>query len=128
MLLATDLDGTFLGGDPQDRLSLYQTITAHPDIQLAYVTGRSLEAVLPLLADPTLPQPDYIIADVGASLYHGETLLPIQPLQQHIETRWPGETVIAEAWRRIPSWSARMCRRHAAAPISARRNRPPTRP
>ncbi|MEE4464383.1 HAD family hydrolase, partial [Azotobacter chroococcum] len=80
MLLATDLDGTFLAGDPQDRLSLYQTITAHPDIQLAYVTGRSLEAVLPLLADPTLPQPDYIIADVGASLYHGETLQPIQPL------------------------------------------------
>ena len=102
MLLATDLDGTFLGGDPQDRLSLYQTITAHPDIQLAYVTGRSLEAVLPLLADPTLPQPDYIIADVGASLYHGETLLPIQPLQQHIETRWPGETVIAEALASYP--------------------------
>ncbi|MCQ4325912.1 glucosylglycerol-phosphate synthase [Stutzerimonas stutzeri] len=102
MLLATDLDGTFLGGDPQDRLSLYQTITAHPDIQLAYVTGRSLEAVLPLLADPTLPQPDYIIADVGASLYHGETLLPIQPLQQHIETRWPGETVIAKALASYP--------------------------
>lgn len=102
MLLATDLDGTFLGGDPQDRLSLYQTITAHPDIQLAYVTGRSLEAVLPLLADPTLPQPDYIIADVGASLYHGDTLLPIQPLQQHIETRWPGETVIAEALASYP--------------------------
>ncbi|MGE4406500.1 glucosylglycerol-phosphate synthase [Pseudomonas sp.] len=102
MLLATDLDGTFLGGDPQDRLSLYQTITAHPDIQLAYVTGRSLEAVLPLLADPTLPQPDFIIADVGASLYHGETLLPIQPLQQHIETRWPGETVIAEALAAFP--------------------------
>ncbi|MBK3869653.1 glucosylglycerol-phosphate synthase [Pseudomonas stutzeri] len=102
MLLATDLDGTFLGGEPQDRLSLYQTITAHPDIQLAYVTGRSLEAVLPLLADPTLPQPDYIIADVGASLYHGETLLPIQPLQQHIETRWPGETAIAEALAAFP--------------------------
>ena len=48
MLLATDLDGTFLAGDPEDRLSLYQTIAAHPEIQLAYVTGRSLEAVLPL--------------------------------------------------------------------------------
>lgn len=97
MLLATDLDGTFLAGDPQDRLSLYQTITAHPDIQLAYVTGRSLEAVLPLLADPTLPQPDYIVADVGASLYHGETLQPIQPLQHAIDARWPGESQIAGA-------------------------------
>ena len=51
MLLATDLDGTFLAGDPEDRLSLYQTIAAHPEIKLAYVTGRSLEAVLPLLAE-----------------------------------------------------------------------------
>ncbi|SEJ28011.1 glucosyl-glycerol phosphate synthase [Azotobacter beijerinckii] len=102
MLLATDLDGTFLAGDPQDRLSLYQTITAHPDIQLAYVTGRSLEAVLPLLADPTLPQPDYIIADVGASLYHGETLQPIQPLQHAIDARWPGESQIAGALAELP--------------------------
>ncbi len=88
--------------DPADRLSLYQTITAHPDIQLAYVTGRSLESVLPLLADPTLPQPDYIIADVGASLYHGETLQPIQPLQQDIDARWPGETQVASALADIP--------------------------
>ncbi|MGV6476587.1 glucosylglycerol-phosphate synthase [Azotobacter vinelandii] len=102
MLLATDLDGTFLAGDPQDRLSLYQTITAHPDIQLAYVTGRSLEAVLPLLADPTLPQPDYIVADVGASLYHGETLQPIQPLQHDIDARWPGESQIAGALAGLP--------------------------
>ena len=80
MLLATDLDGTFLAGDPEDRLSLYQTIAAHPEIKLAYVTGRSLEAVLPLLADPTLPQPDYIIADVGATLVHGDSLQPIQQL------------------------------------------------
>ncbi len=97
MLLATDLDGTFLGGDPQDRLSLYQAITAHPDIQLAYVTGRSLEAVMPLLADPTLPQPDYIIADVGASLYHGDTLQPVEPIQHQINLLWPGETQVASA-------------------------------
>lgn len=95
MLLATDLDGTFLAGDPEDRLSLYQTIAAHSEIKLAYVTGRSLEAVLPLLADPTLPQPDYIIADVGATLVHGDSLQPIQPLQSVVDARWPGETQVA---------------------------------
>jgi glucosylglycerol-phosphate synthase len=95
MLLATDLDGTFLAGDPEDRLSLYQTIAAHPEIKLAYVTGRSLEAVLPLLADPTLPQPDYIIADVGATLVHGDSLQPIQQLQSVVDARWPGETQVA---------------------------------
>lgn len=102
MLLATDLDGTFLAGDPEDRLSLYQTIAAHPEIKLAYVTGRSLEVVLPLLADPTLPQPDYIIADVGASLYHGETLQPIQPLQTDIDQIWPGESQVAQALAPFP--------------------------
>jgi len=97
MLLATDLDGTFLAGDPEDRLSLYQTIAAHPEIKLAYVTGRSLEAVLPLLADPTLPQPDYIIADVGATLVHGDSLQPIQSLQGTVDARWPGESQVASA-------------------------------
>lgn len=97
MLLATDLDGTFLAGDPEDRLSLYQTIAAHPEIKLAYVTGRSLEAVLPLLADPTLPQPDFIIADVGATLVHGDSLQPIQPLQSVVDARWPGEPQVASA-------------------------------
>ena len=97
MLLATDLDGTFLAGDPEDRLSLYQTIAAHPEIRLAYVTGRSLEAVLPLLADPTLPQPDFIISDVGASFTHGDTLQPIQPLQSQVDALWPGESQVASA-------------------------------
>lgn len=97
MLLATDLDGTFLAGDPEDRLSLYQTIAAHPEIQLAYVTGRSLEAVLPLLADPTLPQPDFIIADVGATFVHGDTLQPIQQLQSQVDACWPGENQVAQA-------------------------------
>jgi len=97
MLLATDLDGTFLSGDPEDRLSLYQIIAAHPEIRLAYVTGRSLESVLPLLADPTLPQPDFIISDVGASFTHGDTLQPIQPLQSKIDALWPGESQVASA-------------------------------
>jgi glucosylglycerol-phosphate synthase len=97
MLLATDLDGTFLAGDPEDRLSLYQTIAAHPEIRLAYVTGRSLESVLPLLADPTLPQPDFIISDVGASFTHGDTLQPIQPLQSMVDALWPGESQVASA-------------------------------
>lgn len=126
MLLATDLDGTFLAGDPEDRLSLYQTIAAHPEIQLAYVTGRSLEAVLPLLADPTLPQPDFIIADVGATFVHGDTLQPIQLLQSQVDARWPGESQVAQAVE-ASAWSARTSPRHAVAPISARPNRLPTR-
>lgn len=97
MLLATDLDGTFLAGDPEDRLKLYQLISAHPEIDLVFVTGRGLESVLPLLSDPTIPQPDYIICDVGCTVVHGESQQAIQPLQSEIDDLWPGEQVIEDA-------------------------------
>lgn len=101
MLLATDLDGTFLGGDPEQRLRLYQLISRHPDIQLAYVTGRGLESVLPLLADPTLPAPDYIVCDVGATVVDAQ-LQSIQPIQSEIEQCWPGEHRVAAAVAAVP--------------------------
>ncbi|EMP54879.1 glucosylglycerol-phosphate synthase [Marinobacter santoriniensis NKSG1] len=97
MLLATDLDGTFLAGDPDNRLKLYQLISAHPEINLVFVTGRGLESVLPLLSDPTIPQPDYIICDVGCTVVHGDSQQAIQPLQGEIDELWPGAQVIEDA-------------------------------
>lgn len=96
MILATDLDGTFLAGDPENRLKLYQLISTHPDLTLIYVTGRGLESVLPLLSDPTLPQPDYIICDVGCTVVEGATQQPIIEIQAEIEKRWPGEHVVED--------------------------------
>ncbi|HZW51558.1 MAG TPA: HAD family hydrolase, partial [Rudaea sp.] len=66
-LLATDLDGTFLAGSASARRRLYRLIQRHPGISLAWVTGRGLESVMPLLNDHALPRPDYIICDVGAT-------------------------------------------------------------
>lgn len=103
MLLATDLDGTFLAGDAESRLRLYQTIVSHPEIQLAYVSGRSLERILPLLDDPTVPTPDYIIADVGATVVRGDTLEPIESIQWEVIERWPGESAVAEAMSAFPA-------------------------
>ncbi|MFT6958315.1 MAG: glucosylglycerol-phosphate synthase [Halieaceae bacterium] len=97
MLLATDLDGTFLGGSLKSRLNLYQLIASRDDIQLVFVTGRGLENVLPLLSDPTIPRPDYIIADVGASVAYGDTLQPITEIQESIDLIWPGEHAVADA-------------------------------
>ncbi|MDD3483633.1 glucosylglycerol-phosphate synthase [Azovibrio restrictus] len=102
MLLATDLDGTFLAGPPENRQRLYQLIAAHPDIQLAFVTGRGLEVVLPILSDPTVPIPDYIICDVGGTVVDGRSLQPLQPLQSEIDARWPGEQRVADVMRDCP--------------------------
>ncbi|MFW5824579.1 MAG: glucosylglycerol-phosphate synthase [Marinobacter sp.] len=97
MILATDLDGTFLAGDPENRLKLYQLISTHPDMTLVYVTGRGLESVLPLLSDPTLPQPDYIICDVGCTVVDGRSQQPVTTIQAQVEQRWPGEHVVEDA-------------------------------
>lgn len=102
LLLATDLDGTFLAGEAEARLRLYRLIARHPGITLVYVTGRGYETVLPLLSDPTLPEPDYVICDVGATVVHGASQQPVQPLQSDITARWPGEQAVAEAIQDIP--------------------------
>jgi len=65
MFLATDLDGTFLGGDPEERLKLYQFISSHPDITLTFVTGRGMESVSSsaylyyFTWEPPVPNTDY---------------------------------------------------------------------
>ena len=102
MMLATDLDGTFLAGDPDNRQRLYQLISAHPGITLVFVTGRGLEVVVPLLSDPAIPQPDYIICDVGATVVDGKTLQPVYPVQSEIEARWPGEQLVLQTVAAFP--------------------------
>jgi glucosylglycerol-phosphate synthase len=97
MMLATDLDGTFLAGSGEDRQQLYGLVDRHPEISLVFVTGRGLESVMPLLADPTVPRPDYVICDVGATVVDGHSLLPLQPLQAVIDARWPGEHAVSDA-------------------------------
>ena len=91
MLLATDLDGTFLGGSTPDRQRLYHLIRNNPEIKLVFVTGRGIETVLPLVHDPLVPNPDYIIADVGATVVYGKNMQPMAPIQAEIEQLWPGK-------------------------------------
>ena len=101
MLLATDLDGTFLGGKTLDKLKLYRLIREQQDIRLAFVTGRGMESVLPLLNDSIIPNPDYIICDVGATVLNGRTLEEIQPLQSQIEKKWPGILAIRKKLQKV---------------------------
>ncbi len=97
MLLATDLDGTFLGGRQADRMTLYRTVRATPGLRLVFVTGRGAESVLPLLSDPLIPDPEFIIADVGATILHGDGHTPVAPLQWELSARWVGTEPILQA-------------------------------
>ncbi|HRN56652.1 MAG TPA: HAD-IIB family hydrolase [Agriterribacter sp.] len=97
MLLATDLDGTFLGGDPEQQAALYRIMNSNKALQLIFVSGRGLATILPLFEDPVMPRPEFIICDVGATIVTGNTLEPVEPIQSLIEERWPGKTKIT-AW------------------------------
>jgi len=73
ILLCTDLDRTLLPNGPQpespgarERLG---RLAARPEVALAYVTGRHRALVIEAIAQYRVPVPDYLIGDVGTSIY-----------------------------------------------------------
>lgn len=94
ILLATDLDRTLLpnGKHPESPLarSRFRQFVARPELTLVYVTGRDRELVREAIADYDLPQPHFVIADVGTSLYeidNGDWHLR-DDWQQRLMTKW----------------------------------------
>jgi len=99
LVLATDLDGTFLGGSLQERQEFYHYLQAKRDrLLLIFVTGRSLELTLRLYEEKNLiiPQPDYIIGDVGTTVYEGKTLKPVAEVQNWIADIWGNSSEFAQ--------------------------------
>ena len=92
-VLATDLDGTFLGGTRQMRHDLYRWIARNRNnIGLIFVTGRDGDFISDLCDSFEAPWPDYIIGDVGTTIAHVDplthTILPISELEADIRTAW----------------------------------------
>ncbi|MEN3277201.1 MAG: hypothetical protein V7631_2991 [Massilia sp.] len=101
-VLATDLDGTLLAGSVEARRRVRGLFSnASAGARLVFVTGRALESILPLLSDPTVPRPDYIIADVGATVVDRE-LRPVEEVQGQIAARWPGSQAVLKALAGFP--------------------------
>ncbi len=103
LVLATDLDGTLLAGTHEARRRVRDLFAAAGDTRpiLVFVTGRGLETVMPLLSDPTIPTPDYIIADVGATVVDRE-LRPVEPIQHELTAHWPGSQAVLKALAGFP--------------------------
>jgi hydroxymethylpyrimidine pyrophosphatase-like HAD family hydrolase len=88
LVLATDLDGTFLGGDDAQRKALYDWIEQRRDeVALIFVTGRDLPFVRALAARG-VPRPDYVIGDVGTTIAGGAAIEPIAELEAPIAQAW----------------------------------------
>lgn len=73
LLLCTDLDRTLLPNGSQVESSAartrFKTLAAQAGVSLVYVTGRDHRLVEEAIAEYQLPQPDYVVADVGSTIY-----------------------------------------------------------
>lgn len=94
-VLATDLDGTFLGGSADAREALYNFIEDNRDtIGLIFVTGRHTDFVHDHTDTYGILLPDYVIADVGttiAQVLSPGIVLPVPALEAPIAQAWAGK-------------------------------------
>jgi sucrose-6F-phosphate phosphohydrolase len=87
ILLCSDLDRTLIPNGAKEESArarpLLFRLAALRELRLAYVSGRDKALVKAAIEDYRLPEPDFVIGDVGATLYR----------------------VDGPQWRENPSWS-----------------------
>ncbi|KNG92168.1 HAD-IIB family hydrolase [Pseudaestuariivita atlantica] len=89
--LATDLDGTFLGGRASAREALYNLVEDNrATIGLIFVTGRDPDFILDLCDTYGVPVPEYVVGDVGTTIARviEDEIRPIPALEAEIAARW----------------------------------------
>lgn len=98
MVLATDLDGTFLGGTQEDRDTFYAFIENNRErVGLVFVTGRDPGFIVNEVKNG-LPAPEYVIGDVGTTIARFDAdghVAPLEDLEAQIAVGWgaAGQTV-----------------------------------
>jgi HAD superfamily hydrolase (TIGR01484 family) len=103
-ILITDLEGTLLGGTPGDRRRLRDALDRHPEPTRVFATGRGVPSIRLLLSqDPLVPQPRWIIADVGATVIDCQDHCSVDSLQDQLRAKWPGAERVRAAMDRFPA-------------------------
>ncbi len=76
-LLCTDLDRTLIpnGVPPESPAARerFKRLVSREEIMLVYASGRHLSLIKQAIAEFDLPQPDFAIADVGATIYRADS-------------------------------------------------------
>jgi len=98
-LICTDLDRTLIPNGPQPESPgarvAFTKLASHPGIVLAYVSGRHRSLVANAVASYALPLPDFVVADVGTTIYRVENRQDWQHLfdwEDQIARDWQGLT------------------------------------
>ena len=96
LLLCTDLDRTLIpnGSQPESpgARELFARLVGLADVRLAYVSGRHRALVEQAMRQYQLPSPDFVIADVGTTIYHlsGEAWQRQHAWEEEIAADWQG--------------------------------------
>ena len=74
LLICTDLDRTLIpnGKQPESTSAMpcLRSLVARPEVSLAFVSGRDRVLIAEAIDQYRLPLPDFVIADVGTTIYH----------------------------------------------------------
>jgi hypothetical protein len=98
ILICTDLDRTLLpnGKQPESpgARAAFRRLVSRPEITLAYVSGRHRSLVEDAIREYELPLPDWVIGDVGTTIYqiHAEEWLHWSEWEQEVSADWRGLT------------------------------------
>lgn len=98
ILLCCDLDRTLLpnGLQPESPPArpLLRRLADHPDLTLAYVSGRDLGLIDAAIQEYALPRPNFAVGDVGTSIYHSvqQDWRLWDQWSQRIAPDWAGHT------------------------------------
>jgi len=90
LLICTDLDRTLIPNGPQPESPLamgyFSALVGRPEVSLAYVSGRHRSLVEQAMTEYRLPIPDFVIGDVGTTIYR----VGLEQLWQH-DDAWENE-------------------------------------
>ncbi len=74
LLICTDLDRTLIPNGPQPESpgarKYFSSLVERPGVVLAYVSGRYSKLIQKAINNYFLPMPDFVIGDVGTTIYH----------------------------------------------------------
>ncbi len=89
LVLATDLDGTFLEGNAQTKQYFYSKLASLCEqVLLIYTTGRPVATVKSFCQRGYLPYPHFVLGDHGTHIVGGMDFTPVSHLQDTISLTW----------------------------------------
>lgn len=97
LLLCTDMDRTVIpnGSQPEDPQAhgRFKAFCANEAVTLVYVTGRHQALVKEAITEYDLPEPDFVITDVGTKIYNvtGQDWQVLESWEAEIDKDWHGK-------------------------------------